>query len=90
MALTSIKAFWCGILDVQFVHSVKRGSVGNTQLLTRAKINAACLNEFLEFESFRREALTRKGALIARALNRIITVHGECRYKNWFERERRK
>ena len=27
-------------------------------------------------------ALIRKGALIARALNRIITVDGECRNKN--------
>ena len=39
------------------------------------------------FESFRKGELTRKGALIARALNRIITVHGECRNKNCFERE---
>jgi len=37
-------SFDSGILDVQFVHSVKRGSVGNAQLLTRAKMLLVPMN----------------------------------------------
>ena len=29
-SIPQIKALWCGIFDVQFIDSVKRGSVGNT------------------------------------------------------------
>ena len=37
-SLPKIKAFWWGIFDVQFVDGVDRGSLGNTRLLSHAKV----------------------------------------------------